>query len=806
MRKLRLVALVAALFVSVMPAAALAHGCDARPYLDPKSALGETQWHWEFCIPEGESWNLDQDKANTKPAKAFASSVLKVARGVDEAWAANFSLASPVARNLYIQWGSPASGFALANTDLSTGAISVFANQPRTFPPGQPDPEFSGIENYEIFAHEFAHLLQLNQWRNEIADPGIVWIRESSAEAFAWLLFPYSTHIARNQEYDLPLHRPSLAAEREMQAHLVNSIDYFRSPTLYAKALVEIRESAADYRRAHFFHHAARDLASGGGFGFLDQAFGRPIDVSHRGLDWLDKLIRAHRRDGLFDYYPGFIANHVTDLDNQFTEQARRLPALAYRPAGPSDKTGYAGQVEAVAADPRRVSVSFDAGWTGSPKPGDRVYLFVQGFSTKQSPADPLTLVVDKQVVAKDGEYRRLVWASPKASELKLLNRVVNVAPQARDTRPMDYRLEQSLKKVHWKAPPCVVTNEPFEIAIDPDISEATQEEIAEQIRLGHAIWRVQGGRLLDAAMGRVVVDKPGVLRMSLVLKYGDDPKRQHAVEIASVKVEGADCQVRVTIPGEKAARLTYTRKGDYTELASAGESEKIYLGRDRMAVHDPAKGGWQAVPPQAQAMMQGMLGQRLGPEAARAGPPWVKPGRNDAFAMNRVPWAFQRLWDYDAVTDHLTGNPKAAGIARYDCGAAVENCKRIRITQDGGEILLEYDEFGRLVALNAGADGMRFEHGIFDIGKPPGWGDGPDPVPGPDAPRPPDATGGGKGERGPGSREQAPERKVVRPGMPGATSAGPCDCSCETLRKRTFDRACAMQCAPQWMQCVPSR
>ena len=806
MRKPGSAALFAAFLASVAPAAVLAHGCDARPYLDPKSALGETQWHWEFCIPQGESWNLDQDKANTKPAKAFASSVLKVAKGVHEAWEANFRLASPVGRNLYLQWGSPASGFALANTDLDTGAISVFANQPRTFPQGQSAPEFSGIENFEIFAHEFAHLLQLNQWRDEIADPGIVWIRESSAEAFAWLLFPYSTHMARNQEYDLPLHRPSLAAEREMQAHLVNSIDYLRSPPLYAKALVDIRESAADYRRAHFFHHAARDLASGGGFGFLDQAFGKPIDVSHRGLDWLDKLVRAHRRDGLFDYYPSFIANHVTDLDSQFTEQARKLPTLAYRPAGPSDKSWYAGQVDAVAADPRRVSVSFDAGWTGAPKPGEQVYLFVQAFSKKQSPANPLTLVVEKQVVAKDDAYRRLVWASPKAGELKLLNRVVNVAPEARDTRPMDYRLEQSLKRVHWKAPPCVVTNEPFEILVDPDISEATQEEIAEQIRLGYAAWRVQGGRLLDADMGRVVVDKPGVLRMSLVLNHGDEPKRHHTIQIATVKVDGADCQVRVTIPGETAARLTYTRKGDYTELASAGESEKIYLGSDRMAVHDPTKGGWQAVPPQAQAMVQGMLSQRLGPEAARSGPPWVQPGRNDAFAMNRVPWAFQRLWDHDAVTERLTGNPKAAGIARYDCGAAVEDCRRIRVTQDGGDILLEYDEFGRLVSLNAGSDGMRFEHGIFDIGKPPGWGDGPGREPGPGAPLPPEATGGGRNERDSGAREQAPARKTAPSGIPDATAAGPCDCSCETLRKRRFDRACAMQCTPQWMQCMPVR
>ena len=450
------------------------------------------------------------------------------------------------------------------------------------------------------------------------------------------------------------------------------------------------------------------------------------------------------------------------------------------------------------------MKISFDANWRGSSKPGDQVYLFVQEFAKKQSAADALTLVVDQQVVAKGSDYRRLVWASPKAGELKLLNRVVNVARQARDSRPTTYQLRQTLKTVRWKIPPCVVTNQPFEIAVDPARSEATQQDIAEQIRLGYAQWRVNGGRLLDADKGLVVVDRPGTLRVALVLKYGDEPKRHHAIEIARIKVDGADCQIRVTLPGDAGASLTYTRNGDYTELASAGDRKKIYLGKDRLAVHDPAKGGWQAVPPQAQAMMQGMYRQRLGLGAAAAGPPWVQRGENDEFLMSRAPWAFQRLWDYDAVTDYLVANPRAEGIARYDCGAAPGECRRIRITRDGAPITLEYDEFGRLVGLGAGSGRMAFEHGIFGIGKPPGWEEGPNRGAEPDVRPPPGATDGGDDDQG--ARRTAPPLKAARPGMPGAVGLGRCDCSCDTLRKRTFERACAMQCAPEWMQCVPGR
>lgn len=785
------------LLLSVVPA--FGQQCGFNSYLEPKSDFGPSPWTWEFCVPTDGKWNISQQKANDAAARSFVASALKIADGVYEEFRAGYRLSRPVAMNLQIHWGAIGRAEALASTDTTSGTINVFAGLPPFFPEGAPLPEAGGIEDYEIFAHEFAHLLQIGGWGGTVNDRRAAWIREGSAEAFAWAMFPYSAHIYRSQEYDLPLHRPSQDAEAEVRDHLARLEGYAASPVVYAEEYSEKSATVgrAGYRRAHFFYKAALDM-SPGAHGFLDKAFSEPLDLANEGLDWLDRHIRAHGRDGLFGYYPEFIARHVTSPD-QFTRRSGDAPPFEFRPGFPADTATLEGQVDIVAAYPRKIGLAFPTGpWPASPKPRNQIYLFQQAFEGAMTATDPKTLVVDADVTAKTAAWSRAVWAHPDAGRIEVFDRVVNVAKEARDTSPTSFKVRMSLKPVRWDLPDCIVVGEPFVVAVDEAAGNASATEVADQFRRGNLEWRAKGADLTDPVRGEFIIAAPGEVTIEVLVRHGDGPKDTHAVRIAKLKAEGQDCMI-LTAFSEAPIRHVYSRKRDYSEITTE-EGERAYIGVNRVAVFDPSDGGWVPIPPQQQAMMSAMINGRFGQLAAPGGPPWAR-GEEPGFTA-RMPWVFQRWWNYDEVTDYMEREPSVRAVASYDCAIAEEECRRIRFTHDGRVAVLEYDEYGRLVAMNTVEGSMGFRFGMFEMGRPPGWRDGLATTPPPVAPENADPA------PAPAPKPQASAPAGI-PGMrPPATAGGApaCDCSCGALMRGAINPACAMQCAPLWSQCVPGK
>ena len=679
----------------------------------------------------------------------------------------------------------------------------------------------SANEATVTMAHEFMHMVQFGPWRSAFVPAPfapVQWITESTAEAFAaWYLMSRGTSRARAigdvtgpTDYSTPLHFPAqnavnAFAEALSDASVFKDVDvgaFDRSDEcrgIYVKATPISRLRGAvtiqDYRRAEFFFYLGSDLDPAAPHAWLARAAGLPLDGAEFGLRWLDGIIRtesAGRWRGLFEYWPEFVARHADDPERHFRTYAKE--PLAFSPEGEDGRAEYEGRAEGVAADPREIAVSFaDGAWPISRKPENQVFLLVQQFEAQASAEDPRTLVVDARAVEKPRPFKRAVWANPKAGELKLLNRVANVARDPWETRPVDYRIKLSLERVRWDPPRCVIVGQPFTLAVDPRDSIATQDDIAEQIRNGYAEWRIEGaGRIVDAAAGRFVLDAPGVAKISFMLRYGTRAKpRDLPVRVATLEASGDDCQIQVKAPGQPFT-MTYSRNRDYSETVVTGGA-KIYFGMGRVAVYDPEAGGWIDLPPAVQAMMHAQFNTQYGslPEL----PPWA-PDRDAAF-FARIPLVFQTWWDMRDLTDAMEDDPSVAVFVAWACLPEVTDCREIRVLgADGG--LLVYDAMDRLVRMDMRQGGMDFAFGRFEIGRPPGWEDRPN-MPEPPVSRP---------EPRPAGSENAPGGDGVEasasPSPTGiATNGGACDCSCAGLLAGAAEAACAPRCAVEWAVCA---
>ncbi|MEY8117810.1 hypothetical protein AB9F26_05995 [Falsihalocynthiibacter sp. BN13B15] len=807
-------------------AAAFGMGVIAAPIL----ATADELWDVKIELPELKkpAGYLDDQSARStyelskeeqkKLSESVRNGLSNMLSSIDR-WSSSAGFPPPTNREAVILTGCADSPFTYAYAARGGGMKSdelyvLLSNIRRTF---------GNIRhpNLDRFvAHEFMHMIQYGKWRPLADDVNFNWVYESTSEAFSAFYFSDfgataktdGAALGRKSDYDQPLHfagqqkleviADALSDTSKFLEH--GSPDQFYSGSndkcSYTEDVSGILDtlnaiaSEADYRRGHFFFNLGRDLNPANPEEYLAKTSHQEPNPAHSGLIWLDKTIQSHATDvkweGLFDYFPEFIARHADDIEEHFSPQANK-GEFEFSPTDEAGTSDYDGESDSIAADPREVVISFGKGtWPKSPKQENQVFLFVQEFEKNNTGEDPLSMVVDSQVVEKTSKYKRAVWANPSAAQLKLFNRVANVSRKPEESRAKNYTLKQSLQRVRWAPDICYLKSAPFTLSLDPKLSDVTQADIAKQIEKGYAEWQVAGdGQVISQEKSQFVI--AGDADINFVLKYGGDNPTEHVITVATVTTQGDDCQIK-TKDAASGGTAIYTGKGDYSELHGP-QGEKIYVGVGRLAANIPQDGGWIKLPPGADGMMRAMFAQ-LG--SSIKPPPWA-PKVGSEYAA-RMPWLFQEWWNFRVITNLMEDDPAMAAIVSYGCPAAAEDCRDLLVEIDGKTTLHRFDKFNRLVSIGAAPPTVTFEHGIFNIGRPPGWGDRPNlPLPPPPRPKPRPGTdvGTGGGESDPSG--------APKPAKAPQKASSRCDCLCGKLMSGNIAPVCFTKCSPKLAQCI---
>jgi hypothetical protein len=446
-----------------------------------------------------------------------------------------------------------------------------------------------------VMAHEIFHGIQEGILPiSTVEGQGGEWIVEGTANAVG---VGYARSRGRGElalslsawrpEYDVPLHRPTDSADAAhtllarafdpVAGDLVGTRDPLgnRDP----RARDASRRVLAPYTRGHFFFHMGRDMGFEDGARWLARDYTRDVADGVAGLRWLDGVLRRRGEGGLAAYYPRFIARNAATLAS-FSPQAG-LDAPWVVPLSPGDAPRTTGIVAPVAATPIDVRLTLDA-----PGP-ERPWFVTQRLEAEALTA--LTMVVDRDVVAKGRPYQRIMLPG----DARWLTRVVNVSdPAPWVSRPQAFDLVLGAAPIEIR--PLGACARPGDVVTLAAVEPAT-DAVAAAAAEGRLRWRLAGGEQVGPMQIRLPV-AAGRYPLQMEVQSGAGWR---GFEMAKVEVSDTDCMVRVVFGGGQ-VQATYVPDPGYTEMV-AEDGVRVYFREGAATMFTP-QGGWVDFPPEMAA------------------------------------------------------------------------------------------------------------------------------------------------------------------------------------------------------------
>lgn len=248
--------------------------------------------------------------------------------------------------------------------------------------------------------HELFHAIQSAYDSSVAFSRNHAWLIEGSATAvmFAWLRRLGVQASAHSRYYDRPLHKP-------LCGRVAGTTEY------------------GCYATQQFWTWLGRKVNSQDAIAYLDQVFQQDLGAS-AGLQGVDAALKQWHKQGLYHFYPQFIAEAATTAD--LFEQVRDIK-LSY--AESEVKKTVAGTVPGMTAQAYQLAVHIP--------PGKDAILKVEF----RNDNDALHLIVNGKRADKQGN----TFSALLHGNAKFFIRVANVARQAAESKNQNYELQLSL-------------------------------------------------------------------------------------------------------------------------------------------------------------------------------------------------------------------------------------------------------------------------------------------------------------------------------------------------------------------------